>query len=640
MQPCIRTISTIPSKDAQPHLEPSRRISNAPETTNGNSNAISQAPNDGQDKPDSLLPDDTKALLEGQRKDIDRIMTNVDNLLQDMKTVKATMEYLKFQQKTFASFNEHDPTGSPSDATEDLQALTKRFSDVLAKADKVDALTNRVQSLSGVVSQFETKTKETDSLTRELRDLSKVCVRLDTKVNEVDRLKLEVRLMRRRIKQLEDVNGYPPASNLATRLEVSSQPNTQRRSEPICNDTGTSQEIHSSTIERSQSEHVPTRPRSNDTTISLQGDGYDYMLDVDHEQPQDVSHYLNERDTTPEANLVDLLRPQITSADKVAAQKRRRAQSSSSSSFSPITPHRRQVGGPRIHGKPDWNTKPRPNGSAKKKVTSLNDPEHVLTSDPEDSDFDPFSLPNDYLGPHTKDGNRALSKAPLRLPTPDWEKPDWEGPTTIFNSTRGRSTARRGVSGRDLFSKRDAVRRRNSGYGAGDYVSAQSPEYWEEQDPTQRSSATPDLSSKPRDAQGRLIRQNGKVDGRSLRHQREREARAKLAAQLQRSNKGQARTVAGMRASGSSTPASGLQYIDAAALEAAGYKGLTANRDPKDPGASTLVLTTVEPSTGDSAKRGLEISARSASTATATAAPQHVGGDKHAKLMNQVFPWR
>ncbi len=643
VEACIKTKNVALSKDSHAHPVLSKSKPATPGATNGNSVIAHQAQKDGPSKPQAP-PDDTKTLLEGQRRDIDRIMTTVQNLSQDMKTMKATMEYLKFQQKTFATYNDHEAEGSPSAVTEDLRNLTEHVSRVTAKADKIDALTDRVESLAGNVSQVETKAKDTDDLRQEVCDLSKACLRLDTRVNEVDRLKLEIKHMRRRVKQLEDANDRRSTLDMPSKWGPTSHSNPQRTSEPIYENNITSPEVPSSTIERSQTAPVPARFRGNDS-VPLDGNDYGYMSDVNQVQALHDTLYSDDKEKTPDANLVDILRPQITSAEKVAALKRRLAEDSSSSSSSSNAPPRRKTGRPRIHPRPDSTTKPSFNGGAKKKWTSLNDPEHVLTSDPEDSDFDPYRVPDDSIIPPAKEGAKAISKTPFRIPTPEWEKPDWEGPSTSFSTgnTRGKSTARRGVSGRASISDRDAVRRRSSGYGYGDYVSALSPEYWGDESPA--PSATPDLFTKPRDAQGRLLRPNGKVDGRSLRHQREREARAKLAVQLQKGSKeGQqpqaleAPSVPGL-ATGLSTPASGAQHVDAAALVAAGYTSHVASQGPNHATPSTMDVTTLKSSAGNLVKQETDTSGPSGS-ALAMGALLQAPGDKHARLMNQVFPWR
>lgn len=649
VEACIKAKNVAPSKDSHAHPVLSKSKPAIPGATNGHPVIAHRAQKDEPSNSQAPPLDDTKALLEGQRKDIDRIMTTVQNLSQDMKTMKATMEYLKFQQKTFATYNDHEAEGSPSAVTEDLRNLTEHVSRVTAKADKIDALTDRVESLAGNVSQVETKAKDTDTdhLTEEVRDLSKACLRLDTRVNDVDRLKIEIKLMRRRVKQLEDANDRRATLDMPSKWGPASHSSPQRRSEPIYDDNIISPEVPSSTIERSQTAPVPARLRGSNS-VPLQENDYDYMSDSSQVQAQHDTLYSHDKQTTPDANLVDILRPQITSAEKVAALKRRLAEDSSSSSSSPNAPPRRKIGRPRVHPRPDWTTKPSFKGGIKKKWASLNDREHVLTSDPEDSDFDPYRVPDDLIIPPAKEGAKAISKAPFRIPTPEWEKPDWEGPSTSFSTsnTRGKFTARRGVSGRVSISDRDAVRRRSSGYGYGDYVSARSPEYWDDESPA--PSATPDLFTKPRDAQGRLLRPNGKVDGRSLRYQREREARAKLAVQLQKgSEEGQqpralAPPSAPGLATGLSTPVSGAQYVDATALEAAGYRNLAASQDPNHAAPSTVDVTTLESSAGNLVRHEPDTSGPSgpAPTALARGALPQAPGDKHARLMNQVFPWR
>ena len=565
------------------------------------------------------------SLLEGQRKDIDRIMTSVDNLLQEMKTIKASMEYMKFQQKTFAAFTDNEAAKSPTTLTEDFRVLAERVTQFGAKANSVDSLAVQLDSITERVSK------------------------VSTGVNDVDRLKLELELMKQRIKRLERVNIDSQASNVVSKSETAFHTEVQRKSEPIHSSMNISQEIPSST--RSQSAQTLARLR-RDSTMSLEGNEHDYVSDSAPEKLQSQTQTVSARHITPENDLVDLLQPQITSADKVAAQKRRYSRSSSSSSSLSITeaPQKRTKDRSKIYGRPDWSTKPALETSAKRKLTSLNDPEHVLTSDPEDSDYAPDSVPQKYESPYEKDAARVRSKPPLRLPTPEWEKSDWETPFNPFmsGSARSRSTARRGVSGRGLLTDRNEARRRSSGYGPGDYVYAQSSAYWDDGSSTRRHSGTPDNDyfAKPRDSQGRLLRPDGRVDGRSLRHQRERAARAKLAAQqqLKVSDERQQDKTQEIIVSKVQNPMA--KYVDAAALAAAGYVGTPKPAAVEGNGFSHAI------STGQSSSKISVIKQESDTTdisaavpvltaATATAVPtQAEGSDTHAKLMKQMFPWR
>ncbi|KAI4138179.1 MAG: hypothetical protein L6R39_006929 [Caloplaca ligustica] len=646
VEPRVKSTTQAPSQDVHSHSSSSKAKPNVPKTTNGSTSAASPRQVEVDIRPLPLPQDETKVVLEGQRKDIDRIMTDVEHLLQDMKSMKASMDYLKFQQQTFANFGDQEAAETPSVPTQNLEALTERVSHLSAKFDKIDALSGKAKSLLENVSSIVTKAKEVDTRNGELLAMVKDRDRLDTRDNEVDLLKVELKLMKRRVQQLESINGYQSNPNLASKRQASLGSNMER-AKLLRHDPGASQEIPSSTPEMSESEQTLVRARRSHSTVSLQETGHDYLAEGTQDEPQRYSQAYNDKEATPEGDLVDLLRPRITSADKVAAQKRRDQRSSSSpSSTSSSPPHKR----PRMHGQPDWNVKPRVNGSARRKLTSLNDFEHVLTSDPEDSDFNPMSFPDDFADPQSKDKVRARSKAPLRLPTPEWEKPDWEGPQLPFqnSSTRGKISSRRGVSGRGSLPDRNAVRRRSAGYRNADYVSAQSPDYWDDEPSTQRESNTPDLfAAKPRDSQGRLLRPNGKVDGRSLRYQREREAKTRLAAQLQAAqqesdnNKQPPGDAEGQQnqtqVEDQAFWTESSNYVDATALRAAGYGVPAANRSPKDPAASTVVLTY----DGPRVQEQPEVADPSGSTTTGpAAAQQQVGGDKHAKLMNRVFPWR
>ncbi|KAI4175234.1 MAG: hypothetical protein LQ343_001770 [Gyalolechia ehrenbergii] len=625
VSPCIKRKSQHISELAHAHPE---QLPAIPAVPNSTRKGDPQAPTNtnGCSSPYPVPDQGLSALLEGQRKDIDRITANVGNLLQDMKTVRASMEYLKFQQKTFETFTDNEVAKSPATLTADLQNLTDRISQVSSKVDRVHALTEGLNELTKRVSQ------------------------VSTGANEVDGLKLELKLMKQRIKRLENMNANSQASNLASKSEASFPLDMQRKSEPICNDPVISQEVPSST--RSHSEHTSAHFRRSASTVSLEESGLQYVSDSAPDKPLDQSQYSNDRDMTPSSNLVELLQPQITSAEKVAAQKRRRSQSSSSSSSSsPANPsrNRRPANRPRIYNKPDWNTKPRFDTTARRKLTSLNDPEHVLTSDPEDSDYDPNSLPQDLTSlQQTKDLFRIRRKHPQRLPTPEWEKPDWENPY-LSTSTRGHSTARRGVSGRGAITSN---RRRSSGFynntNNNEYVYAQSPDYWDDE---QRLSGTPDnFFAKPRDSQGRLLRPDGRVDGRSLRHQRERAARAKLAAMEGL----KARVGQQENSDGTTMMQSAGNFVDSAALAAAGYgngKGNgvmvggqldgTGNADGRvDGDVDQMAANRGDAGAGIKQEDGAGVPTTTPSTIPPAVAAPGQGGEAHAKLMGQVFPWR
>ncbi|KAI4130618.1 MAG: hypothetical protein LQ341_006441, partial [Variospora aurantia] len=452
--PSIRATTLSSLNSSTSRLEPLSNHVAPSEITSGHPDGAPQGTEDGNVNLGLPLSDGTKALLEGQRKDIDRIMASVDNLHQDMKTMKASLDYLKFQQKTFASFAEQEDAKSPTAITEDLQTLTDRISNVTTKVQHVDTLATEVQSLDRNVSEVKIKVTEIDSIAENMRQVSKLFSRLDAKANDFGGLKLELNSMSRRIQRLEDANGERLQSNLESNLEMSSRQNAQRASEATDYDTGYLQEIPSST--RSHSENIAISRRNSDLTDLVGKDEYDSLFYEGRSQQQLQSQDPLDREMTPQGNLVDLLQPQITSASKVAAQKRRLSQgslspSSSSSSSSPshAPQHkRRPVNESTANGTPNLNTKSKLGSGRRRKLTRLNDPERVLLSDPEDSDFDPSSMPHDSLLHHAN----HHTTTPVRLPTPEWERSDWEGPrptTFVGNNsnsinTRGRIPSRRG----------------------------------------------------------------------------------------------------------------------------------------------------------------------------------------------------
>ncbi|KAL8685919.1 MAG: hypothetical protein Q9218_007464 [Villophora microphyllina] len=532
--------------------------------------------------PATPLDAGTADTLSQQRKDIDRIAANVDKLLQEMESVKANIGYLKFQQQTFA---EHDAAGSPTALAEDIGAL----------ADNV--------------------------------------ARISAKVKDVDGIKDDLKMIKDRVQHLEE-----------TIQSGQLQPNGAC-SEPESNNSNNMQEIPSST--RSHTEQ-PLAHSSLGSPLRLsQEDGpADELVDsLRRSQSQQIlASQMSLDEVTPRK---DRIRPQITSAEKVAAQKRPHSSSSSSSGGTPPPINHSKI--PRITGKPDWSTKPNAKFAHKGKLTSLNDHHQIVTSDPEDSDFDPNSQPqlSDMIGAR-ETSSKARSKAPVRLPTPEWEKSDWEGPAqTTTRSARGENVVRRGMSGRHSLPNRDALRRRNSGYESrvsGDDTNSatKDPQIWANfSDVYQRYASTPTEAPKMRDSQGRLLRPNGKVDGRSLRHQKERAAIAQLKAhqkqvekkghhELAREAREKLATFDGRQkqALGVTTlTTSPTTFVDPAALAAAGYVSPYSNTATPSHGDTPVEhgIANEGASTNETDQQGNDI-------------PPFNGG--HDKLMKQIFPWR
>lgn len=667
--PCVTRKSQRISELAHAHTGKMERRPASPAASKNAQNHGIQAPMNmnGHRSPNSVSDQGLSTLLEGQRKDIDRVMANVDTLLQDMKTLKNSVEYLKFQQQTFENFTDNELAKSPTTLTSDLHNLTERMSLVSSKADKVHSLTEGLNALTERVSQ------------------------VDRGVGEVGELRSELKHLKQRIKRLENANANTQVLNLVSKSEGSFVLDSQEIPAPLRNEPVISQEVPSST--RSHSEHTTAYVRRSSSTISPEEIGLQYVSDSVPDRALDQSQNSTDGHTTPSGNLIELLQPQITSAEKVLAQKRRRSPSSSSSSSSSSSlaappPNKWHMNRSGIHNQPEWNTKPKFRTIAKRKITSLNDPEHVLTSDPEDSDYDPNSLPQDLPDQqNTKDLPRIRSKPPLRLPTPEWEKPDWENPyRSTSNRGRHHSTARRGVSGRGAIAS-DRGRRRSSGIHTNrfnEYVTAQSPDYWLDDPPSsssgRRYSETPDsLFAKRRDSKGRLLRSDGKVDGRSLRQQREKDERMRRMRRLERQvesrqqqqeqQQQQQQQESNMAWIPTIDRGSGKRFVDAAALAAAGLEitnrnvggqedGIVAttapangngqvNGEPSLDRNPSLMETSQISSTGTLIKQetgsaGVPTTAAVASTVSAvSAAPgPEGGGQTHAKIMKQMFPWR
>ncbi|KAL8916245.1 MAG: hypothetical protein Q9172_006391 [Xanthocarpia lactea] len=542
----------------------------------------------------SGLGSDSKALLGEQRADIDRIAANVDSLAQDMKGLKASIDYLKFQQKTFA---EHETAPSPTALAEDIHVLSRQS-----------------QSLTESVSH------------------------LRTKATDVEEIKLELEFLRQRVKYLEGTHvpvaqtatGSAQHTTSASRREEHRRLNSHAQSESVYVSGGL-QDIPSPTL---------LAPLSTQASASRKTSAYSLPQDIieigdtcelrDSEQIYAMPPSSGE-DMTPEVELSGIEEPRITSAAKVAAQKRRRLSDSSSDTRSA----KKHGWLPKSKHTQDWTTGP----------ISLNDHRTVFTSDPEDDDYDPKKFTQEIEDARINGKtSRTFKKAPVRLPTPEWEKPDWEGPSDAppANSTRGKMAVRRGVSGRGPLIDRDTVRRRSAGYGNGDYVYFDSPKYWDDQGPMSTPSASmPDPFEKPRDSQGRLIRQNGKVDGRSLRHKRAREEKARQAAvqqQLQMTSRADKNFTEGqqkqMQAMGLTAPSTGESFVDAAALQAARYSGAAS------PATPVLNQSLSANDAIEKEKDGAGDNNEAAPSATAGATAPQPPNDRHAALMKQMFPWR
>ncbi|KAI4202404.1 MAG: hypothetical protein LQ350_002622 [Teloschistes chrysophthalmus] len=573
--------STAPQNPTLPVT--SMSASSAPTGRNGvPAQAAASATNDIlSDVPANLSNADTADILNQQRTDINRIGANVDKLLEEMKTVKASVDYIKFQQQTFA---DNDTATSQTDLAEDLSVLR-------------------------------------DTITR-----------INTKVGEVDGLKGELNNIKDRVQRLED-----------TIQSNQLQPNNNRSNRALDSSNGL-REIPSST----RSHTGQSLPQSDvDLPIDLsQEDGAgDSLVDSLRRSQDQHDHSIKTSLDEPTARKnYGISGPLITSAEKVAALKRRRqSSSSSSSSFGTPSPSKHSKA-PKIKGKPDWSTKPNSGFVNKGKLISLNDHTKIATSDPEDSDYGPTSQSqNPELIGATEVSSRSRSKPLMRLPTPEWEKSDWEGPA--YTNTRGKHMARRGMNGRASLPNTGATLRRNSGYES--YASMdynRSATIGSFATDNKRKGSSPYEAPKIRDSQGRLLRPNGKVDGRSLRYPKEREAIAKLRAgpgpglvskghhQLAREAREKLQALErqkkeGKRALQTETTGTQNKLVDPAALAAAGYVNSAALPKASSNG---------EAEGWDGATKRIAFGGAADQEGNTTAAQER----DHEATMKMVFPWR
>ncbi|KAL8709234.1 MAG: hypothetical protein Q9220_005977 [cf. Caloplaca sp. 1 TL-2023] len=558
-------------------------------TSNGTPSVISLSANEARRR-DTSGPDPQRlkmleATVDGQQKDINRLLESFGSLHQELKTMKASIDFLKFQQKTLAG---HETSNSPTELVENIDVLAKK------------------------VARIESKVDENEEFTQELR------------------------AMRSRLEHLESVIQSPKYLTTEPRLDPAGNGIAQSSSEHVLG-LGDTQEVPSSTVNGSHSEPLRGRsvPEFGDSTAGIEG-RYSPNSRSLSEQLFAPSRASIEPVTSDEGTF-DRTRPQITSAEKIArAQKRHHFSSSASSSDISGPPSRPQSKQPRIRRKPDWTTKPT--------GPRLNDYEHVLTSDPEDSDYDPDSLVQSLENAQASEAMRAKGgfskfrgKAPVRLPTPEWEKPDWDGPPPITNqSTRGRHTVRRGVSGRETFPGRDSLRLQSSEYSNGDYTNVGSPQFWDNafSGIEYRKPVTVGPISKMRDERGRLLNPDGSIDGRSLRHVRERKRRQEVTAQQEQQE--QHPTGVQQKSLQAIPPAqvdAAPRFVDAAALAAAGYVPAVAKTIKTEVHSGPQYETLNSPAAGPPPNQ-------SSSSLTAAPVPQSALNGTHTGLMKQVFPWR
>lgn len=368
------------------------------------------------------------------------------------------------------------------------------------------------------------------SFPEELELLTENVSRLNSRVGDLDGLRLEMIVMKRRVKVLEQ--GYTPSQSSRT-VTGYTPPVIPRPAQP--------ERLISSLATR---QHRPLYPNgapqhteSGSPVIASSVESRPASTDL-----YGVSPEYNARGATENGDIE--MRNSTTSITSSSMASSSDSQSELSSSLEPQTPFLPPTTqqSPTNHQPPTMF--PPPIAVSK----TLNNHDMIRSSDPEDSTYDPDSQrPRTHRQPHG---------ARVRLPTPDWEKPNWTGPPSNPNERPNNNVRPLGAP------EPDPKRRKTSSFAEGlGAFSAGLPANWTEssyhssQAPTQTPSQTQppwpavpppkedpaasyvpspitpappipitpvkqDLRSIPRarDAQGRLLRPDGKIDGRSVRY--------------------------------------------------------------------------------------------------------------------------
>lgn len=475
-------------------------------TSNGSSTRLSHVRDAEQAEG---LSTDTLNILNEQRKDIDRILTSVEGIQTQIDNVKNAIESLKVNQNP-----QNLGQAPPKDLnfTRDIELLTENFID------------------------------------------------MSSKVHEIDGLNLELKAMKRRVQRLEDGNMSTQSSHTVTgltqdtpRAKLARMTGSLARRSIPSDKSASHLRSHSDLIESSAlNDGVQNLPAMGNEDRSTQQNLL--LMPKDANQSTGPSSSQIQRRSPDQTELNAEHNPAFTnpmSTNRVTSFKQRSsipetqvASSSTSSSpshLSPI-PARRYPKSPTPESRA-ITTKPL-------SATSRNNHQVVPVSDSEDDDYDPNSyqhttpprLVSRGSNRTRGSGRRYRRSAPIKLPTPEWEKPDWTGPTNTTPITaRGRGILRRGVSGRKPGAEPDPKRRKTTSNDEGalresipnshetarsvlngsDGEHSLSPSKDGEEIPLTRH-GLPDAQriKKARDEQGRLLKPGGRIDGRSLRYKR------------------------------------------------------------------------------------------------------------------------
>ena len=473
------------------------------------------------------------------RRDVDRLLSVMNDISRRMSSVETNLEELKAEQSSGAGRNSRYGSGFPRE----VEALT----------DNVSRLNSRVGDLDGLrLEMLMTKRRVTD-----LENGSTAASQSSQTVAAHAPLPSQTF-----VNQPAPVNGgmigsfptRPIQQATAGRREIpNSDPSAHQNEETPAVSSGVPMQL-------AGAQHVTSAPKVNHVRSSMSSE---------RELYEATPEYRARKEHVNEASF----RPLVPFGP--ASQPNQSVPSSATVSSTPDAFMSVQLQeGPTNQ----FTTVNRPVVTARR----LNDPETVQISDPDDTDNAPDSQKPPSPRPIAR-GPRRGEK--VRLPTPDWERPRWNGPNENFNHPytdqqhqahsprrninnnrvtgpdpkRRKTNAIDDGTGRVVFDSIPTSWTEGSAYSAQQPVSTfasnqTQPEFPSSVDPNGSFQPSPyptnphalepptrlekdyprppkakspppvkekqDLRSVPRnrDAEGRLLRPDGKVDGRSVRY--------------------------------------------------------------------------------------------------------------------------
>ena len=448
-------ITTRDHNDTDIHGETERQIS---EST---SRSVEEAPPDSM----GISPDPRiLALLEGQRKDIDRILRKVGNLQQEMRSMTKTLNDLEARPAP-----EPDDAQGSSVSTEDLDVLTKIVTQHSRKLNGVDGLQLEIEMMRRRIKRVEEASSRAATISPKTGQFARMTGSLARRPLPKEKPK-----SRRQVADVEDetvIEGTPDARERDDTNGTSLEPTDYHAPHAVIKASARDVNIEiPATAGKEVAGDIPPRAAKtnteNGTNVALEdlGPGEPFNREISLHTTQDTNSIMDDVMMVPQTQADSPYHPSTAQS---------RLQSVSTDSLASIP------------------------------LDELDDfdflPEKPATASP----VSRGSLRGRGRGSRRSRGVRR--SLPVRLPTPEWEKEDWAGvpvgaSTYTFSSSRGR-VVRRGGNG--LIPTMDSPNKRQKTESI-------------------LSSGTV-IDGRLRDEEGFLLKSNGQRDGRSANKGRRRD---------------------------------------------------------------------------------------------------------------------